>query len=201
MKKNIFILFLTIFNIFNSKDYTNEKSKEIRHYFISTKDFEYFKYDISNCNSNMGKKYELNFDNAEAKLYFYLNNKGEPTGIWTLNMRTENELVTYIEECYKDGKMVKKYIYYYNSLSKKRILTGGFIYYDKKGIEYYVTYNSDDQSIKAIYFGMNNNGYSFYLKDNKELVSMKTLFIEISNSKSLYETYKNEINKILELEN
>ena len=48
---------------------------------------------------------------------------------------------------------------------------------------------------------MNNNGYSFYLKDNKELVSMKTLFIEISNSKSLYETYKNEINKILELEN
>ena len=58
----------------------------------------------------MEKKYELNFDNAEAKLYFYLNNRGEPAGIWTLNMRTENELVTYIEECYKDAKMIKKYI-------------------------------------------------------------------------------------------
>ena len=200
MKKRIFILLSIVFSVFYSQDYTNEKNKEIRKFFLTIKDFEYFKYNTSSCDFDMGKKYELDFDSAEAMLYFYLNDNNKPIGKWELSMNIEDEEVIFIEECYKEGKMIKKYIYSYNSILKKRTLKSGVIYYPKKGREYYVNY-TNDQSVEAVYFGINNDGYNFYIRDNGKLIAMKTLFIEFPNSESLYGTYKSEINKILELEN
>ncbi len=200
MKKNIFILFLIIFNVFNSKDYTNEKSKEIRHYFISTKDFEYFKYDISNCTIKEENAKKLDFSTG-VELYFHLDNEGNPIGKWELNLKTEDGIITVVEECYKDTKMIKKYIYSYNPYLKKRTLEIGAIYYPIKERIYYIDYNLDDQAVKNVYLEMDNDIYRFYIKNKKELVITKTIISKYPSFISLYETYKNEINKILEVEN
>lgn len=199
MKTNIFILFFIFLNIFYSQNLKNEINKEAKRFFISAKDFEYFKYNTSSCNVNGRKQNKLDFSTG-VELYFNIDDKGNPIGKWELNLKTSDGTITIIEECYKDTRMVEKYIYSYNPLLKKRILESGAIYYPLKDRIYYVDYNSTDQSVKNIYLEVNNNVYRFYLKNDKKLMIMETIISKNPDFTPFYDTYKNEIRKILELE-
>ena len=195
MKK--ILIGLLLFNVIYSKDYTNEKNKEVRKFFITFKDFKNFEYDISNCNLNTQNKYELNVNDGNGKLIFSFDKNKNPDGLWESITKVGNEYVVFKEECYKNGEVIKSYNFSYNTATKKRTLDNGFIYDPLKKMEYYVTYSFGNQSVDGIFFKMNNKIYSFSQNKNKELVIMNPIFShEYPDYISLYDFYIKEIEKI-----
>ena len=195
MKK--ILIGLLLFNVIYSKDYTNEKNKEVRKFFITFKDFKNFEYDISNCNLNTQNKYELNVNDGNGKLIFSFDKNKNPDGLWESITKVGNEDVVFKEECYKNGEVIKSYNFSYNTATKKRTLDNGFIYDPFKKMEYYVTYSFGNQSVDGIFFKMNNKIYSFSQNKNKELVIINPTFSQgYPDYISLYDFYIEEIEKI-----
>ena len=61
--------------------------------------------------------------------------------------------------------------------------------------------SQEEENTKNIYLEINNDTYRFYIKNKKKLVVTETIISKNPSFIPLYDTYKSEINKILELEN
>ena len=189
MKKIMVILFFCVFSMNFCKDYTNENGREIIYFFLTTKDFNYFKYEGTNCALKGKKRNEKKFDETDTTLHFLLDNKGLPIGEWSMSTKIGSSDIILIEECYENNKMIKQYNFMYNSIIQKRYLVNAIIYYPKKGIEYYVIYNLNDMSINYIYFIMNNKIYSFSIDGDGKLNISTPAFLDFPKKESMYNLY------------
>ena len=138
-------------------------------------------------------------------MYFSLNKKNKPDGIWKRKIIYPDDSVIYKEECYSEGELMKRYTYYYNTSTKERVLDGALIYYPKKDFTYKVGYSYDgkNSAIKEVYFSKDKKDY-FFILDSKNKVSVVVgvgLILDEDKypDSSLYEVFKREIEKVTEI--
>ena len=202
MKRTILILGMLIFTGMYSKRVFDLSDKTMKDKYLKKEDFKYFEYDLSDCKmSDKSKKYKLELNGYVLK--FNLDENNQPDGIWREEKKdTENKFI-FCEECYINGKLVKKYNYVYFPLLKENKLLNGVIYYAKKDFIYKVIYKSFE--IESIYFKAGGLDYMFFLKSQGKLGIMAARGLLTGYNEPieipLYEMYKSEINKVLELEN
>ena len=176
--------------------------KAMKNKYLKKEDFKFFEYDLSDCEmSDKSKKYKLEID--DNILEFNLDENNQPDGVWKLEKKEATDKFILCKECYVNGKLIKKYNFAYYHISKENKLLNGVIYYAKKDFVYKVIYV--DFGIESIYFKVGEFGYLFYLTPQKKIAMLAARGVLLKYKDplevSLYETYNDEINKILELEN
>ena len=200
--KRIILIYILIFTGIYSQKIVDFSDKTMKNKYLKKEDFKYFEYDLSDCKmSDKSKKYRLELN--DYILEFNLNENNQPDGIWREEKRNTEDKFIFCEECYVNGKLVKKYNYIYFPLSKENKLLNGVIYYSKKDFIYKVIYKNF--KIERVYFKVGELDYMFFLdpQGKLEMMAARGLLTGYKDPIDipLYETYKNEINKILEVEN
>ena len=200
--KRIILIYILIFTGIYSQKIVDFSDKTMKNKYLKKEDFKYFEYDLSDCKmSDKSKKYRLELN--DYILEFNLNENNQPDGIWREEKRNTEDKFIFCEECYINGKLIKKYNYIYFPLSKENKLLNGIIYYSKKDFIYKVIYKNF--KIERVYFKVGELDYMFFLdpQGKLEMMAARGLLTGYKDPIDipLYETYKNEINKILEVEN
>lgn len=199
MKK--IILIIIIFTGVYSETIIDFSDKTMKNKYLKKSDFKYFEYNLSDCKmSDRSKTYSLKSNGYI--LEFNLNENNQPDGIWRRERTSDNDRYVTSEECYNDGKLIKKYEFIYFPLSKENKLIDGTIYYPKKDFTYNIEYINSE--IKHIYFEVGDLDYFFSLNSKKKLriiVASGVLLKHFDYKEmSLYDFYIDDINKLLELE-
>lgn len=201
MKRVILILSILLFIEIYPKTIIDFSDKTMKNKYLNKSDFKYFEYNLLDCKiSDKSKKYKLELNGYI--LEFNLDENNQPDGIWREKGTNGEEKYIFCEECYINGKLIKKYNYTYFPISKETKLSKGMIYYVEKNFIYNVIYKNLE--IESIYFEKDELDYFFYLNTEKKLKVMIAPGILLKHYEftdiPLHETYKREINKILDID-